>query len=280
MIPVDFDYYKPESIEEAARLHEQLDRQKMLPLYYSGGTEIITLLRLDLIQTKAVIDIKAIHECREHILGEDYLVLGSSLTLTQIEERNAFPLLTSVSKEIADHTARNKITLGGNICGEIFYREAVLPLLLTDSLFVIGGPQGVKILPAHEAFQQTMQLGRGEFLIQTLTRKDFLGMPYMSVKIRQQWETGYPLVTIAALKAKGEIRAAFSGLCSFPFRSKRMEDELNRKDGTLDVRMDRALRHIPAPVLNDIEGSAEYRLFVLKNTLTDILTVWEVEQNA
>ncbi|WP_178076322.1 FAD binding domain-containing protein, partial [Pseudomonas sp. 2822-15] len=80
-----------------------------------------------------------------------------------------FPLLTKTSKDVADHTARTKITLGGNICGNIFYREVVLPFLLTDSQVIIAGPKGYRTESINHIFNQVLQLERGEFLVQIVT---------------------------------------------------------------------------------------------------------------
>ncbi|MBH0334905.1 xanthine dehydrogenase, partial [Bacillus thuringiensis] len=133
MIPFDFEYYRPNSITEALQLYSKLYQEGKTPIYYNGGTEIITLGRLGNLSLKSVIDIKEIPEC--NVLGryQRYVFLGSALTLTHVSDSNVFPLLSKTASRVADRTARNKITLGGNIAGEICYREAVLPFLLADS---------------------------------------------------------------------------------------------------------------------------------------------------
>lgn len=125
MIPFDFEYYRPNSITEALQLYSKLYQEGKTPIYYNGGTEIITLGRLGNLSLKSVIDIKEIPEC--NVLGryQRYVVLGSALTLTHVSDSNVFPLLSKTASRVADRTARNKITLGGNIAGEICYREAV-----------------------------------------------------------------------------------------------------------------------------------------------------------
>lgn len=275
MIPFDFEYYKPSSIREAVQLFYTLQAQKKRPIYFSGGTEIITLGRLNLVSTGAVIDIHDIPECKVLQLNENQLVMGSALTLTKIEEANVFPLLSKTASEVADRTARNKITLGGNICGNIFYREAVLPLLLTDSDVVIAGPAGIKRVPIQEVFNKQLCLKTGEFLVQVITNRSYFHTPSVSIKKRRQWNTGYPLVTIAAMKIEQEIRVAFSGLCPFPFRSQQIEKDLNHKPLPVETRIEDAIHHIPGPILDDAEGSSEYRIFVFKNTLQDIVTALE-----
>lgn len=271
MLPFDFDYYRPEILQEAVDLYQYLEQQGKQPMFFSGGTELITLGRIDLAYTEAVIDIKNIAECRAMQISGDHLLLGSTLTLTEIEEANLFPLLTKTASKVADHTARRKITLGGNICARIFYREAVLPFLLTDSQVLIAGPDGKKVVPINEIFHEQLGLKNGEFLVQTATESRFLRAPFFTVKRRQQWETGYPLITVAAINIAGEVRVAISGLCPFPFRSRDIESALNNRGQTIEARVDAALKVLPQPILDDVEGSSKYRLFVLRNLFVDVL---------
>jgi CO/xanthine dehydrogenase FAD-binding subunit len=273
MLPFDFDYYKPVTLKEAVELYQTLDRQRTQPMFISGGTELITLGRINLAYTEAVIDLKDIAECKVMQMSGEYLVLGSTLTLTKIEEANLFPLLTQTASEVADHTSRGKITLGGNICAQIFYRETVLPFLLADSQVVIIGPEGIKVVLINDIFREQLLLKRGEFLIQVATEKQYIEAPFVSIKRRQQWDTGYPLITVAALKKDNEIRLAFSGLCPFPFRSKSIEKALNNRDIPVSERVSHALEELPGPILDDVEGSADYRRFVLRNLLLDVMEV-------
>lgn len=275
MLSGNIEYYKPATMKEAVELFFALSDENKQPLYYSGGTEILTLGRLNMIKTRALIDIKGLEECYSFEVTDDSLITGAALPLTFIEEKNLFPLLSKTSMGIADHTARNKITLGGNLCGKIFYREAVLPFLLCESKVIVLGNEGDEAIPIDEIFNRSFQLKEGQFLVQLQTEKKYINLPFKSIKIRQQWETGYPLLTIATIKIENELRFAFSGLCRFPFRSKEIEAVINQTGLAIDERIARALEYLPAPILNDIEGSKEYRLFVLKNNLRKIIVEME-----
>ncbi|MFF3471961.1 xanthine dehydrogenase, partial [Bacillus velezensis] len=99
----------------------------------------------------------------------------------------------------------------------------------------------------------------------------YVDLPFVSIKRRQQWNVGYPLVTVCALKKDDEIRMAFSGVCPFPFRSAEMEAVLNDKSRSAEERVRRSLQYVPKPVLDDAEGSSEYRIFVLQHTILDAL---------
>jgi CO/xanthine dehydrogenase FAD-binding subunit len=277
LISYDFEYYLPASISEAVHLFEELHGKGKDPIYFSGGTEIITLGRLNAVKTGAVIHIQQIPDCQLFEIQREHLITGAANTLTNIEEDNLFPLLSKTVSEIADRTARNKITAGGNICGQTFYREAVLPFLLTDSQMVIAGSSGVKTVSIHEVFHEELLLERGEFLIQIKTDQSYLNRPFVSMKKRRQWNTGYPLITVAALKVNEMIRIAISGLTNYPFRSTQMEEILNHSGLSLEERIDQAVHDLKVPSLDDSEGSFRYRLFVLKNTLRDVFHQLEGE---
>lgn len=272
MITIDFEYYRPETIQEAVLLFQDLDMQNKSPMYYGGGTEIISMGRMNNLSTGAVIDIKKIPDCNLLEFQGDQLVIGSGVTLTQIHEDNSFPLLAQAGARVADHTIQNKITLGGNLCGTIIYKEAILPLLLADSELTVAGPDRVEKRNINTVFNQRMKLNKGEFITQIQTDNKYLSVPYVHVKRTKQDKINYPLITICALQANDGVRTAFSGLCGFPFRSAEMEKELNNSSLEVDKRVENAVALIPAPILNDIEGSSEFRRFVLKMLLTSIVT--------
>lgn len=276
MIPYNFEYYKPSSVEEAVNIFQKLNSHGKEPLYYGGGTEIISMARRNDIHTKAVIDIKGIPECNTFEIQGDKLIVGSAVTLTGISEANLFPLLSKASSGTADHTIRNKITIGGNICGRIIYREAVLPFLLCDSTVIIAGSGGIRRTPINEAFNKTLKLGTGEFLVSIETDKYYISLPYVNIKKTRLEEIDYPLVSISALKKDGFIRIAFSGACPYPFRSSNVEEDLNNRLEPVETRIKNAIGRFPCPVMGGISGSAEYREFVIKNALFDILKAFEV----
>lgn len=272
MIPFDFEYLRPDSIDEAVASFRELHSAGKEPAYYSGGTEIITMARLSQMYAGAVIDIKAIPECNVFEFQDDKLVIGAGVTLTRITEANLFPLLSKSAGRVADHTTRCKITLGGNIAGKIIYREAVLPLMVADAEMVIAGEGGQRRIPISEVFDRTLRLAPGELLVQVVVDSIYTGLPNIGMKQTRLDKIDYPILTIATLKKDGRVRVALSGLCEFPFRSCQMEDVLNDGAIPLEERINNALCHLPAAIMGDISGSPEYRKFVFESTLAHILT--------
>ena len=86
-------------------------------MYFSGGTELITLGRIDLTYTEAVIDIKNIPELHLIQVTENQLILGSALTLTKVEEANLFPLLTEdLKRSSRSHSKGENYTWRQYLC--------------------------------------------------------------------------------------------------------------------------------------------------------------------
>jgi CO/xanthine dehydrogenase FAD-binding subunit len=277
MISFNFDYYKPDSIDEAVEAFRYLDSIGKHPLYYNGGTEIITFARVNSIYTGGVIDIKEIPECNVLDLNQDYLILGSSVTLSQISDSYYYPLLGRVSREIGDRTVRNKITIGGNICGKIQFREAVLPLLISDCFVVTAGGRGIKTYPLDNVFNGKLKLEPDEFLVQIIISAEYMRLPCINIKRRRQSTVGYPLISIAAIKKDEQIRFAISGLSDSPFRSLEMEEEINKYNFPVEIRVENAIESITYPIKDNLFGSAEYRKLLLRNALIEIIGTLEVK---
>ncbi len=269
MISFNFDYYRPTSVEEAVEVYKNLKKQSKKAIYYSGGTEIISLSRIKQMYFNAVIDIKSIPECNVLKNNGSKLHIGSAINLTKICDSNMFPLLGSVCRRIAEHTARDKITIGGNICGKTPYREAILPFLLTDCMITIAGENGTCLTPIMKVFDKTLMLKDDEFILNFIIEKSLTSLPFKNMKKTKQERIDYPLVSMAAINVKGEKRVAISGLCPHPFRYIIKEDMI---DLPIVEQINDLLRNLPSPISGDILGSAGYKEFVARNTLKEVLS--------
>ena len=267
MIPIDFEYYRPDSLQNAIQLYHDLTTNQKETFYYGGGTEIISRSRLNEITPQALIDIKGIPECNIYEKDKGNIIIGSTVSLTKVVDMPLFPLLSNVVRSIAFRTARNKITIGGNLSGSTIYREALLPFLLSDSQVVIAGVSGTRKVGIKEITQHGTNLGKDEFIVQLITNEKYTQFPFINHKTTKQSKVNYPIVSIASIKVDSEIRVAFSGVCSFPFRLESIEDILNDSTNSISKRIQSAVDKLPAPILNDMQASKEYREFVLKQSL-------------
>lgn len=268
MISFDFDYYKPSTLDEAIECFNSVSKKQLKPIYYSGGTEIISMARAENIYFDAVIDIKGIPECISLSSNESNLTIGSCVTLTQLDEFNHYPLLSKTSKRIADHTMQGKITIGGNIAGTIKYREIALPLMICDSVAIVMTKNGLKELPFNSIFDGKLNISKEDFLVQIKIKNEFLDIPYMHVKRTKMDKIDYPLITLVAHKYNNKIFASTAGLANNPLIiSSKL---LNSQNIDISNCIDKILDEMDKLIISDIHGSKEFRKFVFKNMLLEM----------
>lgn len=271
MIAKDFHYYKPEKVEEAVRLHKQYQLSGYNAYYYAGGTEIISFSRKGFLNVDTVIDIKGIPGINSVGMHENKVLIGAAATLTDTANAHVYPLLSDSVRHIADHTNQNKITVGGNLCGQIIYREAVLPFLLADSEVSFMTSKGLRRDSVHTHFNGKLSIPDDGLLLWIETKQQFTVSPYYYEKVTKMEKVDYPIVTIAAMRIDENIRVALSGVCLHPFRSEKMESILSVKNKAIGEKINEAIKHIPDAIIDDTLASAEFRKYVLKNVLRKAL---------
>lgn len=263
MIPCDFDYYLPDTLKEATDIYGSLQREGKQPLYYGGGTEIISMARVSNLKPDAVIDIKNIPECSGMGTDGGRLFFGAAVTLSDIFESDLFPLLKLAAGRIADHTIQVKITLGGNLAGTIIYRETMLPFLLADAAVYISGPMGDREASLTDMFYRGKRLAPGELIVRVYIDSKYTSVPHAHVKKSKIEKIGYPLVSVSAMYIDGIMRTAVSGLVHYPLRL----GDLNLKNKRSAASLAKGLlKEAPSPIIEDVSGSAAYRRFIFEKT--------------
>ena len=226
MIPFDIVYRRPETVEEAVAAWRA---QPGASIYYSGGTEILTGARTGTYDFGAVIDVKRLPECRSRdsrlVSGREALYFGAGLYLNEIVEDASFPLLASSARGIADHSVRNRITLGGNVAGRLPYREALLPFLAAGGTAHLAGPSleggatgGVnrREVPVRELHAKRLFLRPGEFLLGLSVDAEAAGLPFYHDRATSGAEVDYPILALCAVARSGRYAVALSGYLDAP----------------------------------------------------------------
>lgn len=111
----------------------------------------------------------------------------------------------------------------------------------------------------------------GEFIVQMQVPESDTKLSYACIKKTRFSKIEYPLVSVAAVRKEHQIRMALSGICGYPFRSVQFEEVLNDQTLSMEDRIEKALVHLPDTVVNDFLGSDEYRKFILRHVLTDLM---------
>ncbi|MCA0385190.1 MAG: FAD binding domain-containing protein [Firmicutes bacterium] len=268
IITADLVYYKPESVEELSQCVTALTEKGDRFTYYSGGTEIVSALRQNKLQTNALIDIKGIHELTQVTEMSDEYIIGAAVPLNVIIDQMPESLLARVCAKIADRTIRNVLTIGGNLCGRLPYREAVLPLIGMDAEVVLlqNGQRIRKKL--SEVFDKRMLLTNNALLYQIVLPKRHPKWAFHK-RFTESIGVDYPTVHLVVMANDEIVTVGLSGFASFPVYT------------TMPIAKFNSIGQLPEALMETFNGqaksddrcSADYRNHLLKSALTEWLEV-------
>lgn len=221
MMGGDFIFIQPRSLGEAVEAFQEETARGRTAAYWGGGTELISLARTGRQAIQAGIDLKMIPELTRAESSGGVWCFGAGLSLTALQDRVDSPLLRECLDDIADHTVRNRLTLGGNLCGRLPYREAALPLLLGDAEAVLYGPRGERKIPLRKLMETgRLLLGSGEFLARLEVNRQAWEGRFFRRRITGAGPVGYPLVHLVLNVRDGVWQTAHGGI--FPLPALRM----------------------------------------------------------
>ena len=166
MIPPQFDYHAPGSIEEALGLLGSLDDAKVM----SGGQSLLPMLKLRLATPANIVDIGRIPGLDS--IGEEggYLRIGALVTETALEENATvaarYPILLDTAKVIADPLVRNRATICGNVAHGDPANDHPATMLALRAQMVATGPDGERTIGVDDFFHGLFMtaLAEGEIL--------------------------------------------------------------------------------------------------------------------
>ena len=269
MIDADIVYARAETAEDAVLAWTRYARGEAGGSeglrYFGGGTEIATNARkAALPPPRALIDIKRIADARRLERADGRLYLGAALSLNEVADSELYPLLTATVRRVADRTTRNRLSLGGNLAGNLPYREAALPLLLADAKILTilpgplpGSPPERRERALRSVFDKRLLLEPGELVLGFTLSAGLADLPWKHYRATRSSPVDYPLATACFLdlRTRGAgIAAAVSGIHPYPVLFESTE--------TL-----RAAIATPGVAKTDQRASAEYRRALILDML-------------
>ena len=143
MIPPQFEYYAPSSVDEAVALLRRFDGEAKV---LAGGHSLIPLMKLRLAEPKALVDINRIPNLAYLREEDGYLRIGATTRTGDLLDsallRKSYPILTDAAQEIADPLVRNLGTVGGNVCHGDPGNDLPACILALGAVLAVTGPTG------------------------------------------------------------------------------------------------------------------------------------------
>jgi aerobic carbon-monoxide dehydrogenase medium subunit len=268
MIPAQFEYQAPDTLQEAVSLLAQdPDGSKIL----AGGHSLIPAMKLRLAQPQRLIDIARIRDLSYIREEGDQILIGATTTHYQIESsellRTICPLLPECAGSIGDVQVRNKGTIGGSLAHSDPAGDWPAAAIALGAGVVLVGPGGERTMKAEDFFVDllTTALEPGEILreIRIAKPRGRFGQAYQKVA---HPASGFAVVGVAVnliLGADGKCESAslgITGVASKAYRPRAVENALAGKqldDQTIAAAAIHAADGIDAN--SDLYASAEYR---------------------
>ncbi|MBW2167858.1 MAG: FAD binding domain-containing protein, partial [Deltaproteobacteria bacterium] len=165
---IDYDYKKPESLEEVFSLLKEYGPKATL---IAGGTDVMVNIRNTkkapevLISLRGLKDLRYIKKNKGYHIGA--LTTHRMLELSELVKTELSALYDGASR-IGSVQVRNVATIGGNICNAAPSADTAGPLLVLDAQVVLEGPKGRRNVPIAEFFTGTYKTVRkqGEVLVE------------------------------------------------------------------------------------------------------------------
>ena len=244
-----FDYVKPKSLAEAAKLAANEDAKLM-----SGGQTLIPTMKQRLARPSSVVDIGDLAELKGIRLDGQTLIIGAGSRHNDVASsdvvKRAIPALANLASHIGDPAVRHRGTMGGSIANNdpaADYPAALVALgaevrttkrAITADNFFIG------------MFETALEPGEivKEIAFPVPKRAAYEKFPNPASR--------YAMVGVFVAETAKGIRVAVTGAGPGVFRSPEMEAALTKSFTPKAVE---AFKILPDGLNSDIHGSAEYR---------------------
>jgi carbon-monoxide dehydrogenase medium subunit len=266
MIPGEFDYHAPTSLDEAIGLLAKHEDAKIL----AGGQSLIPAMRFRLANPAILIDINNISGLEYVREQNGYLAIGAMTRETTLEESDVvqkkYPLLADAAHVIADPLVRNRATVGGNIAHADPANDHPAVMLAYGATVTARGPKGERNIDIDnffvDIFANAMNHDEVMTEIRVPTPSKNSGGAYLKVE-RKVGDYATSGVAVQLTMNDGvckEIRIGLTNVAAVPMRAKNAENALRGKkitDETLEIAGQAAAAECdPNP---DLRGSIEYK---------------------
>jgi carbon-monoxide dehydrogenase medium subunit len=230
MIPAEFDYVAPDSLEGVLRaLAEGGEDAKPL----AGGHSLLPLMKLRLAVPTLLVDLRRVSGLRGIQRENGSWRIGALTRHADLQVRPDLGVVAETAALIADQQVRNRGTIGGSLAHGDSASDLPTALLATEgSVHVRSHGGGIRQIAAADLFQDylTTAVEPGEVLTEvSIPALEGYGHAYEKFTRRAE---DWAMVGVCALVQKApdgtcaDVRVAFTNMASTPIRAGAVEAAL------------------------------------------------------
>jgi carbon-monoxide dehydrogenase medium subunit len=261
VIPAEFDYVAPDTLDEAlSALSQGGEDAKLL----AGGHSLLPLMKLRLAAPSLLVDLRKVPGLAG-IQANGGVTIGAMTTHSAIA-REDLGIISRVASTIADPQVRNRGTLGGSLAHGDPASDQPAILLAYEGSVTVRGPGGERTIAAADLFQDYLTTAVADDEVITsvsFPALDGYGFGYQKFNRRQE---DWAMVAVSALVKKAgdgsceDVRIGLTHMSNVPLRATAAEDAL--RGGAIDAdaiaaAAEQASEGTSPP--SDLNASADYK---------------------
>jgi carbon-monoxide dehydrogenase medium subunit len=263
MIPAEFDYVAPESLDAAlAALREGGEDAKVL----AGGHSLVPLMKLRLAVPSLLVDLRRVPGLQGVRRENGSVRIGAMTCHHAVATDPSLGLAARAAATIADQQVRNRGTIGGTLAHGDPASDLPAVLVALEGSVIVRGEGGEREIAAADLFQDylTTAVGDGEILTEVrLPAGDGWGAGYAKFNRRVE---DWAMVAVCAAVRKApdgsceDVRVGLTNMASTPLRAGAVEAAL--RGGSLDASAIAAAAEQAAEGTDppeDLNASADYK---------------------
>ncbi len=228
MIPAEFDYTAPETLEDVFReLEENGEDAKLL----AGGHSLIPLMKLRLAAPSLLVDLRKVPGLHGVERQDGHWRIGALTPHAVLERAAELGIVSQVAATIADPQVRNRGTIGGSLAHGDPASDLPAVMLICEAEVTLQGAGGQRTVAAADLFQDYLQtaVAHGEVLTEVrVPALDGWGHGYQ--KFNRRSEDWAMVAVSAVVKASGgvceDVRIGLTNMASVPLRAIAVEEAL------------------------------------------------------
>jgi aerobic carbon-monoxide dehydrogenase medium subunit len=228
MIPAEFDYTAPDTLDEAVRaLADGGEDAKLL----AGGHSLLPLMKLRLAAPSLLVDLRKVPGLHGVQKENGNWRIGAMTPHAELERTPELGLLSLAAGTIADPQVRNRGTIGGSLAHGDPASDLPAIVLMADGTLTVNGPNGQRMIAAGELFRDYLDTAIEPAEVVTeihIPVLDGYGFGYEKFNRRSE---DWAMVAVAALVKKNgdtaeDVRVGLTNMGSTPLRATAVEEAL------------------------------------------------------
>ena len=279
MIPAEFDYTAPDTLDEAIQaLADGGEDAKLL----AGGHSLLPLMKLRLAAPSLLVDLRKVPGLHGIQREDGTWRIGALTSHSEVQRTPDLGVVAVAAGTIADPQVRNRGTIGGSLAHGDPASDLPAVMLITEASVTLqraGGQQ--RSVNAADLFQDYLETAVEPNEVLTEVRiPAYDGWGYSYQKFNRRSED-WAMVAVSALVRKNgdvveDVRIGLTNMASVPLRADAVEEALRGQPATAENiarAAEQAGEGTDPPA--DLNASSEY-----KRHLARVLTRRAIEQAA